>query len=166
MFYESVFSMLQKKNVRHAVAGGVALVLHGVVRFTADLDLIVDLEQENLRRFIQAMKELGYRPRNPVQAEEFLDPANRSRWKQEKGMEVFSFVDPAQPMNLVDVFIEEKIPFHEIEGDLVRITAKGVTIPVVSPMHLKRLKQAAGRPQDLADIEALEALEKSRENIR
>ena len=163
MFYESVFRMLQKKNVRHAVAGGVALVLHGVVRFTADLDLIVDLEQENLRRFIQAMNELGYRPRNPVQAEDFLDPANRDQWKREKGMEVFSFVDPAQPLTIVDVFIEEKIPFHEIERDLVRITAKGVTIPVVSPLHLKRLKKAAGRPQDLADIEALDALEKARE---
>jgi hypothetical protein len=166
MFYESVFRMLQKKNVRHAVAGGIALVLHGVVRFTADLDLIVDLEQENLRRFIQAMNELGYRPRNPVQAEDFLDPAKRDRWKREKGMEVFSFVDPAQLMTLVDIFIEEKIPFHEIEKDLVRISAKGVTIPVVSARHLKRLKKAAGRSQDLADIEALEALEKAREEIR
>jgi len=31
-------------------------------------------------------------------------------------------------------------------------------IPVVSVQHLMRLKKAAGRPQDLADIEALEAL--------
>ena len=162
MFYESVFRVLQKNNVRHAVAGGVALVLHGVVRFTADLDLIVDLEQENLRRFIEAMKELGYRPRNPVQAEELLDPAKRDQWKREKGMEVFSFVDPSQPMTLVDVFIEEKIPFHEVERDLIRITAKDMTIPVVSPQHLKSLKKAAGRPQDLADIEALEALEEER----
>jgi hypothetical protein len=163
MFYESVFRMLQKNNVRHAVAGGVALVLHGVIRFTADLDLIVDLERENLRRFLHAMNELGYRPRNPVQVEDFLDPVKRALWKREKGMEVFSFVDPAQPMTLVDVFVEEKIPFQEIERDLVRITAKGLTIPVVSPLHLKRLKKAAGRPQDLADIEALEALEKAKE---
>jgi hypothetical protein len=35
MFYENVLRTLQKNNVRHAVAGGVALVLHGVVRFTA-----------------------------------------------------------------------------------------------------------------------------------
>jgi hypothetical protein len=163
MFYENVLRMLQKKNVRHAVAGGVALVLHGVVRFTADLDLIVDLEQENLRRFIQAINELGYRPRNPVPAEDFLDPAKRVQWKREKAMEVFSFVDPTQPMTLVDVFMEEKIPFREIERDIVRITAKGLAIPVVSPGHLKRLKKAAGRPQDIADIEALESLEKAKE---
>jgi len=161
MYYENVFTTLQRNNIQYAVVGGVALVLHGIVRFTADLDLIVHLERENLNRFIHAMLELGYRPRNPVKAEGLLDPATRSQWKQEKGMEVFSFVDPGQPMTLIDVFIEEKIPFAEVIKDIVRITAKGITIPVVSLSHLKRLKKAAGRPQDLADIEAIEAMEKS-----
>jgi len=163
MYYENVFSSLQKNEVRYAVAGGVALVLHGVVRFTADLDLIVDLEPDNLRRFVQTITELGYRPRNPVKAADFLDPALRAGWKQEKEMEVFSFVDPAQPMTLIDVFIEEKIPFREILNELALVTAKGITIPVVSLAHLKRLKKAAGRPQDLADIEAIEAMERPEE---
>lgn len=161
MYYENIFRVLQTSNIRYAVAGGVALVLHGVVRFTADLDLIVDLEPENLKRFIQAMKELGYRPRNPVKAESLLDPAMRLQWQREKGMEVFPFVDPVQPMTLIDVFIEEKIPFREVLKDLVSVTAKGITIPVVSLPHLKTLKKAAGRPQDLADIEAIEEMEKS-----
>jgi len=161
MFYENVFRSLQKNKIRFAVAGGVALVLHGVVRFTADLDLIVDLEPENLRRFIQTMTELGCRPRNPVNVEDFLNPSIRKAWKREKGMDVFSFVDPAQPMILIDVFIEEKIPFREVMPEIVPMTAKGITIPVISLRHLKRLKQDAGRPQDLADIEAIEALEKS-----
>ena len=159
MYYENVFRSLQKNNIRYAVAGGVALVLHGVVRFTADLDLIVDLEQENLGRFVQAMTELGYRPRNPVKAGDLLDPAIRERWKREKGMVVFSFIDPSQPMTLIDVFIEEKIPFREVMQEIVHMEARGITIPVVSLQHLKRLKKAAGRPQDLADIEAIEALE-------
>jgi len=77
IYYENVFRSLQKDNILCVVAGGVALVLHSVVRFTADLDLIVDLEHENLRRFILTMTELGYRPRNPVNAEDFLDPAIR-----------------------------------------------------------------------------------------
>jgi hypothetical protein len=160
MYYENVFRSLQKSNIRFAVAGGVALVLHGVVRFTADLDLIVDLEPENLRRFIEAMTGLGFRPRNPVKSEDFLNPSIREGWKREKGMEVFSFVDPAQPMTLIDVIIEEKIPFREVMLEIVQMTAKGITIPVISLRHLKRLKQDAGRPQDLADIEAIEALEK------
>lgn len=166
MYYENVFRTLQKNNIQYVVAGGVALVLHGVVRFTADLDLIVDLEQENLKRFIQAITELGYRPRNPVKAEGLLNPATRAQWRQEKGMEVFSFVDPSQPMSLIDVFIEEKIPFREVMKDLLPLTAKGITIPVISLPHLKTLKKTAGRPQDLADIEAIEEIEKSEKNSR
>ena len=42
---------------------------------------------------------------------------------------------------------------------MVRVTAKGITIPVVSISHLKMLKKASGRPQDIADIEAIESLE-------
>lgn len=163
MYYEKLFSALEEKQVRYAVAGGVALVLHGVVRFTADLDLIVDLETENLRRFLQVVEELGYRPKNPVRAAELLDSSARLLWKQEKGMEVFSFIEPTQPMTLVDVFIEEKIPFRDVMKDRVFVTAKGITIPVVSLHHLKSLKRAAARPQDLADLEAIEALEKPEE---
>lgn len=62
MYYERVFRTLQEQKIRYAVAGGVALVLHGVVRFTADLDLIVDLERENLVRFVQVMHDLGTGP--------------------------------------------------------------------------------------------------------
>jgi hypothetical protein len=159
MYYENVFSTLLKNNIRYAVTGGVALVLHGVVRFTANLDLIVDLERENLARFVQSVTTLGYRPRNTVNAGDLLDPAIRATWKREKGMEVFSFLDPAQPMALIDVFIEEKIPYAEVMQEIVLMEARGITIPVVSLRHLKRLKMAAGRPQDLADIEAIEELE-------
>jgi len=160
MYYEKVFQALQKSNIRYVVAGGVALVLHGVVRLTADLDLIVDLEPENLSRFVEAMTELGYRPRNPVNAADFLSPAIRDGWKREKGMEVFSFVDQAQPMTMIDVFVEEKIPYREIMLEIVHMTAKGITIPVISLRHLKRLKRLANRPQDLADVEIIEELEK------
>ena len=163
MYYEKVFRALQKGKVRYAVAGGVALVLHGVVRFTADLDLIVDLERENLDRFIAIMNDLGYQPRNPVNADELLIPENRAQWKREKNMEVFSFLNQAQPMAAIDVFIEEKIPFEDIMQDMLVVIAKDITIPVVSLLHLKKLKKAAARPQDLADIEALEALERTEE---
>jgi hypothetical protein len=81
-------------------------------------------------------------------------------------MAVFSFVDPLQPMTLIDVFIEEKIPFREVMKDLLLLTAKGITIPVVSLTHLKALKKTAGRPQDLADIEAIEEIEKSEKKSR
>jgi hypothetical protein len=110
------------------------------------------------------MKDLGYRPRNPVKAEDFIDPQNRASWKRDKGMVVFSFASPAVSMELVDVFIEEVFPFPEIQKELFMVTAKGISIPVLSLKQLKQSKKAANRPQDLADIEALEAMERG-ENI-
>lgn len=60
MYYQDVFTILNEKNVRYVVIGGIALVLHGVLRMTVDLDLIIDLEEGNIDRFLSAMKSLGY----------------------------------------------------------------------------------------------------------
>ncbi len=48
VFYGEVFKALNKAKVKYVVAGGVAVVLHGYMRATGDLDLIVFLDQENL----------------------------------------------------------------------------------------------------------------------
>jgi hypothetical protein len=163
MFYEDVFRKLGERKIRYAVAGGIALVLHGAVRFTADLDLIVELSPGNLKKFLDAMNELGYKPRLPVKAEDLADPSMRENWMVEKGMKVFTFYHPQQQISQVDVFINEPLRFDEIEKEVVRIKARDVAIPVVSVAHLKMLKRIAGRPQDMADIEALEELEKEDE---
>ncbi len=163
MFYEEVFRRLAEKKVRYAVAGGIALVLHGAVRFTADLDLIVELSPENLKDFITVMGELGYRPRLPVKAEDFADPLTRENWISEKGMTVFTFQHQDRQINQIDVFVKEPLGFDAVEKELVWIKARDVAIPVVSVRHLKMLKRIAGRPQDIADIEALEELEKEHE---
>lgn len=75
-------------------------------------------------------------------------------------MIVFSFAAPAPSIEVVDVFIDEAIPFSEVRKELFTVEAKGISIPVLSLRHLKQLKKAANRPQDLADIEALEAMER------
>jgi hypothetical protein len=159
MYYEKIFRALDERKIRYAVAGGIAMVLHGAVRFTADLDLIVDFEPENVNRFLSIVDELGYRPRNPVAAAEFVDPAKRKLWQQEKNMVVFSFVHSERPMELIDVFVSEPIPFAEIARELVKVSAKGITIPVVSLRHLKRLKQDTGRVQDQKDVQVLNSLD-------
>ena len=159
MYYEDLFRRLQEAGVRYVVVGGVALVLHGVVRLTVDLDLMLEMSRENLAKFIATMNSLGYHPKVPVKAEEFLDPAKRKTWKEEKGMQVFSFFHPKEQGKLIDVFVYEPIPYDEIEQGKKIVMAQDLKIPIVSIQHLKKLKQISGRPQDLADIEALEALE-------
>ena len=163
MFYERIFRKLSEKKVRYAVTGGVALVLHGVVRFTADLDLIVDLDSKNLENFIAVIKELGFKPRVPVQTDDFLNPELRAQWYIEKNMIVFTFYNPEREIEEIDIFIKEPFPFSEIEKEIVWFKVKDMTIPVVSKKHLKSLKALSKRPQDMADIKALEELEKIEE---
>lgn len=163
MFYEEVFRKLGEKKIRYAVAGGIALVLHGALRFTADLDLIVKLSSDNLEGFISAMDELGYKPKLPVKAGDFADPLIREKWITEKDMKVFTFYDPERQIRQVDVFVKEPLDFDVIEKEIAWIKAGDVAIPVVSRSHLKLLKKISGRPQDFADIEAIEELEKEDE---
>jgi len=63
IFYEDVLRALDAASIRFVVVGGVAVILHGVPRSTADLDLVIDLEEGNVRRFIGVMAQLGFVPR-------------------------------------------------------------------------------------------------------
>ena len=155
-FYDGVFKILNKTKVKYVVAGGAAVVFHGYMRFTKDLDLIVFLEEKNLEKLFDALKKIGYIPKVPVTKEQFIDKKQRDKWKKEKNMIVFSFCYKNPPFHLIDMFINEPIPFKEIYKHRVEAKVEGMTIPLVSINHLRALKQIAGRPQDLIDIVQLD----------
>ena len=87
---EVIVGALNASGVRYLVAGGLAVVAHGYVRFTADVDVIFDLAPENVTRAIDALERLGYQPRAPVPFRDFADPQKREGWVREKGLTVFS----------------------------------------------------------------------------
>jgi len=49
---------LNRERVRYLLIGGFAVVLHGLVRTTKDIDLLVDPSEENVRALKRAMKDL------------------------------------------------------------------------------------------------------------
>lgn len=158
MYYEDVFRKLNEKKVRYLVVGGVALVLHGIVRLTVDVDFMVDLNKQNLVKFVSALKELGYKPKLPVKAMDFVDVEKRRGWMKEKNMKVFSFHNPEKPFEIVDVFVENPLDFNESyrERKLVKIDDLG--IPIISLKNLIKLKKISGRAHDIADVKSLEEL--------
>lgn len=158
MFFEGLFRALHEKQIDYCVVGGVALVLQGAVRMTADLDLMVALDEPNITRFIEVIKALGYQPKVPVVPEDFISAAKRASWIQDKGMQVFSFHHPGEMVSLVDVFVYEPVPYSEMRERIELKAIDDFLIPVASKQDLIRLKTIAGRPQDLEDIKALEAL--------
>jgi class 3 adenylate cyclase len=54
---------LNKEGVRYLLIGGFAVILHGLVRTTKDIDLLIDPSEENTRRLKRA---LGTLPDNAV----------------------------------------------------------------------------------------------------
>jgi hypothetical protein len=163
MFYEEVFRELNKSKVRYLVVGGGAVVLHGVVRMTADLDLFVDLKESNLLKFAEVLTRLGYRPKMPVLASDFANATKREKWQKEKDMLVFSFYHIKRFQDHIDVFVYEPIRFKEAYKERKIMRTGLLKIPVISIRYLKRMKMLAGRPQDIADIEALKEVEILRE---
>ncbi len=160
MNYEKVFKALNKARVKYVVAGGIAVVLYGYPRLTRDLDLIVFLEEKNLGIFFDALRSVGYMPKVPVTREQFQDHQQRKRWKKEKGMIVFSFVESQPPFEMIDMFVDEPIAFKDIYKQHTTIALKGVNVPLIAIDHLIRLKQQASRPKDIDDIVQLKHIKK------
>ena len=135
-------------------------MLHGFLRTTRDLDLVIQLEAENLRRGLLALKDLGYQPVVPVPLETFADPAIRESWIRDKNMVVFSLWHPERPGFQLDLFASEPFDFPSTYARALRVPLESTEATVIAARDLIDLKRQAGRSQDLADIEALEDLAK------
>jgi predicted nucleotidyltransferase len=159
---EEIFQQLNGRNVRYVVVGGLATVLHGFPRLTADVDLVIDLEPEEARRAVQALVDLGLRPRAPVEPMQFADRETRESWLREKGMRVFSFFDSKNPLRVVDLFAQEPIPFEQLWARAEVLKVGQASARVAALEDLIALKRLAGRPQDLIDVDVLERIRKRR----
>ena len=156
---EAIVRALNECSVRYLVAGGLAVVAHGYLRFTADVDLILDLEDDNARRALSALSGLGYRPRAPVALEQFADSSARARWAEEKGLTVFSLYSPEHQATEIDLFVESPLEFEKAYQTAVKLeVAPGVVATFVGYDDLVELKRRAARPQDVIDLEQLRAI--------
>jgi len=155
---ERIFAALEASGARYLVVGGVAVVLHGHLRFTADLDLAVALDPPNVDAVLAALEGLGYRPRAPVPLRDFADADQRAEWERSKGMTVFSLWSAEFPGTEIDLFVSDPFPFEAAWTRRLRADLEGLAVNVASLVDLIEMKRRAGRPQDVEDVCALEAL--------
>jgi predicted nucleotidyltransferase len=156
---ESIIRALNDAGVRYLVVGGLAVVAHGHVRFTADVDLLLDLDEHNLEHALAALEGLGYSARAAVPLRDFADTAKREAWIHEKGLTVFSLFSDKHPATEIDLFVDDPLGFDDAyTRAAVMEVGPGITATFVGLDDLIRLKRAAGRPQDMLDIEKLDAI--------
>lgn len=157
---EPVFEALNDAGARYLVVGGLAGVLHGFARLTADIDLMVDLQPAEVLKVVAALDAIGMQPRHPVQLSDFADPQQRALWIEQRNMTVLSLWDPRNPMRAVDLFVSHPMSFVDLWNRSELKQLRRTHVRVVSIDDLIALKRIAGRPLDLQDIVELEAIKK------
>jgi len=155
---ERTLDALTRAGVDYLVVGGVAVVLHGHLRTTADLDLVIGLSESNARRAVEVFESLRLQPRAPVPLNQFADPDIRSAWVRDKGLTVFSLWSPDMPGFEVDLFVEEPFDFEKVYSRAIKVGLDACETSVIAIDDLIELKKKSGRPRDLEDIAALEAI--------
>jgi len=103
-------------------------------------------------RELRPLELLGYRPRSPVSAEDFADRSTRESWVQDKN-----------PRLEVELFVREPFDFDTVYEQTEEVLLETTSARVVPREILIEMKHQAGRPRDLEDAEALEALGESQE---
>ena len=88
----------------------VAVNAHGVLRFTKDLGLVIELIPDNIGRAFAALEGLGYRPSVPITAAQFAARPRRQGWIDDKGTRVLRFWSDAHGETPIDMFVSEPFP--------------------------------------------------------
>jgi hypothetical protein len=161
MFYLDLFSALERHKVEYVLIGGLAISLHGVERATMDIDVTVAMTPENLASLVKMARELGMTPVLPVTLEVLTDPAQLAQWHRKRNLDAFALKAPGSAGITLDVLLYPPIDFAGMRERAVTFHAGEVPVVVACIDDLIALKQAVGRPIDLADIEHLKRLKET-----
>ena len=152
-----LFRRLAAAGVDHVVIGGFAVIAHGVIRATKDVDVCPSPARDNLERLAALLRELHARQvgEDALEPQEFpLDPTNPEDLAQGGNFLVETDMGRLDIMQWVKG-IGEDHAYAELAARAVVGEAFGVRIAVASLPHLRRMKRAAARQQDLQDLRAL-----------
>jgi len=145
-----VFEVLHRHGVDFVVIGGIAVIAHGHPRNTRDIDFVAATDRANLGRLSAALRELDAQLWG-VDAHLLgieLDPdtlangANFTLTTSAGGLDFFNAVPGG-------------VPYEDLRARALIVELSGLTIRIAGRDDLIRMKQAAGRPQDIDDIAAL-----------
>jgi hypothetical protein len=131
------------------VVDGYAVAYHGHPRATKDIDLLVRPDEENAKRVYSGLAAFGA----PLEAFD-VSAADFTTYDG-----VLQIGVPPQRIDLINH--ATGIGFEEAVENAGSFTVEGRTIRVIGLSALLKNKRAIGRPQDIADVAALEALQRA-----
>lgn len=138
---------LNSNNVDYIVIGGIALLLHGVVRATEDIDIFINPTVDNIIKMKKALRSVW----NDSAIEEISEADLLGDYPALR-------YGPPDDSISVDILTKlgEAILFNDLEVEIVEI--EGIKVKVATVKTLIRMKNNTVRLQDKADVEALRNL--------
>lgn len=139
-----VLTAFEREGVRYAIFGAAALNLHGLARFTEDLDLFVEPTADNIERLRLALHSVFDDPSiDEITAADLLGdyPA-------------VQYVPPSGSFHL-DLLTRLGEAFAYQDLEIVRVAFEDIIVSVVSPRTLYRMKRDTVRLKDRADAALL-----------
>ena len=154
--FAGLLAALADHNVEFVVVGGVALVLHGSARTTADLDICYSRDLENLERLAAALLAAHPRLRGAPAGLPFQWDARTLK----SGLNFTLETD----LGWIDLLGELTGlgGFEEVSRAATAMDLYGRSTLVLDLDGLERAKQAAGRLKDLGDLAEIKELKQKR----
>lgn len=141
---QALLAAFEREGVKYAIFGAIALNLHGLARFTEDLDVFVAPEADNIERLKRALRSVFADPAiEEITAADMLGPYPAIQYVPPDGA---FHVDILTKLGTAFTFADletERVPFGEL------------TVTVVTPRMLYRMKRDTIRLRDRADAELL-----------
>lgn len=152
--FDEILRRLVDAGAEFVVIGGLALGARGVVRATKDIDIVISPAAENLR----VVAEVAVAAGGHVQRGEALLGTPISIAAELAGGEQMAIDTDLGRLDIVQGL--DGVPsFDELRSRASNAEVLGVNVAVCSVEDLRAMKRAAGRSQDLVDLENLDAAE-------
>lgn len=145
--WKDFLAALQAHDVEYMLAGGIALGVHGHVRYTKDLDIWFRATEANAERLIAALCAFGFTDIHVPPAALCKPRSMLVLGKEPNAIELINFADG--------------IDFDACYPRRVVVPLDGVQVAVIGLDDLRKNKQAVGRLQDLADLEQLKGADET-----
>ena len=134
-------ALLSARSVEFVIVGAHALAFHGAPRFTGDLDVLVRPTEENGHRLLAAIADFGF-PTAPLTASDMV-----------AGKKVVEMGVPPVQIHVMSAI--DGVDWDDVWATREMGPLGTHTVAFIGRECFLRNKRAAGRPKDLADIEAL-----------